>query len=116
MTDLLLVLTTFPDAAHARQAAAALVEERLAACASLVPGIESIYRWQGAVETAAEVLLLIKTRAGLYDRLAGRLRGLHPYEVPEILALRPEHASPAYRQWLLAETGPSNGEPGKLGA
>lgn len=110
MTDLLLILTTFPDAAQARQAGSALVEERLAACASLVPGIESIYRWQGAVETAAEVLLMLKTRADLHDRLSSRLRELHPYEVPEILALRPEHVSPAYRQWLLAETGPSGGE------
>ena len=106
MTDLLLILTTFSDATQARQAGTTLVEERLAACASLVPGIESIYRWQGVVETAAEVLLMLKTRADLHDRLTSRLRELHPYEVPEILALRPEHVSPAYRQWLLVETGP----------
>jgi periplasmic divalent cation tolerance protein len=104
MTDLLVVLTSFPDADQARQAARVLVEERLAACVSLLPGAESIYRWQGSVETATEVLSLIKTRTGLYDRLAARLGELHPYEVPEILALRPDQVSPAYRQWLLAET------------
>ncbi len=104
MTDLLVVLTSFPDADQARQAARVLVEERLAACVSLLPGAESIYRWQGRIETAAEVLVLIKTRAEGYDRLAARLGELHPYEVPEILALRPDQVSPAYRQWLLAET------------
>lgn len=105
MTDLLVVLTSFPDAETARRIASQLVEERLAACVSLLPGAESIYRWQGAVETAAEVLALIKTRANLHDQLADRLRELHPYEVPELLALRPEQVDPAYRQWLLAETG-----------
>jgi periplasmic divalent cation tolerance protein len=104
MTDLLLVLTSFSDADQARRAARVLVEERLAACVSLLPGAESIYRWQGAVETVAEVLVLIKTRADLHDRLVARLGELHPYEVPEILALRPDQVSPAYRQWLLAET------------
>lgn len=103
MTDLLVVLTSFPDADQARQAARVLVEERLAACVSLLPGAESIYRWQGRIETTAEVLALIKTRAEGYDRLAARLAELHSYEVPEILALRPEQVSPAYRQWLLAE-------------
>lgn len=107
MTDLLLVLTSFPDADQARQAARVLVEERLAACVSLLPGAESIYRWQGTIETATEVLALVKTRTDLYDKLAARLGELHPYEVPEILALRPEQVSPAYRQWLLAETAPA---------
>lgn len=104
MTDLLVVLTSFPDAGQARQAARVLVEERLAACVSLLPGAESIYRWQGRIETTAEVLVLIKSRADLYDRLATRLAELHPYEVPEILALRPEQVSPAYQQWLRSET------------
>jgi periplasmic divalent cation tolerance protein len=104
MTDLLVVLTSFPDAECARQAARVVVEERLAACVSLLPGTESIYRWQGAIETATEVLALIKTRAEWHDRLTVRLGELHPYEVPEILALRPDQVSPAYRQWLLAET------------
>ncbi len=109
MTDLLLVLTSFPDADQARRAAGILIEERLAACVSLLPGVESIYRWQGAVETAAEVLALVKTRADLYDRLATRLGELHPYEVPEILALRPDQVSPAYRRWLLTETRGADG-------
>ena len=85
MTDLLVVLTSFPDAGQARQAARVLVEERLAACVSLLPGAESIYRWQGRIESTAEVLALIKTHADLYDRLAARLGELHPYEVPEIV-------------------------------
>lgn len=104
MTDLLVVLTSFPDAETARRITRLLVEERLAACVSLLPGAESVYRWQGVVESATEILALIKTHADRHDRLTTRLGELHPYEVPEILALRPEQVSPAYRQWLLAET------------
>lgn len=102
MTDILVVLSTFPDLEKARQIGTLLVESQLAACVNLCPGIESIYRWQGTVETAGEVLALFKTTVAAYPALAERLRVLHPYAVPEIVALRPEQVAPAYRQWLLA--------------
>ena len=101
----LLFLSTFPDAETARRIARALVEERLAACANLVPGVESIYRWQGAVEQASEVLALFKTTEAARERFQARLRELHPYEVPEIVALRPEGGLPAYLQWVEENCG-----------
>lgn len=99
-----LVLCTCPDIDSAGRIATVLVEERLAACANLVPGIVSVYRWQGAVQRDAEVLMLLKTRADTFEALAARLRELHPYAVPEIIAVGIEAGSPAYIGWLLAET------------
>lgn len=99
-----LVFCTCPDAATAERLAGVLVEERLAACANLVPGIVSVYRWQGAVQRDTEVLMLLKTRTETFDALAARLRELHPYAVPEILAVGIDAGSPAYIEWLLAET------------
>ncbi len=84
---LLVVLSTFPDVAAARAAAEVLVSERLAACVNLLPGVESIYRWESKVEHSAEVLAVIKTTAARYADMEQRLRALHPYEVPEIIAL-----------------------------
>lgn len=95
---------TAPDAAVARTLARALVEEKCAACVNLVPGVESIYRWQGAVEEASEVLLIAKTTAGRVPDLVRRLRELHPYEVPECVVLEPRDVEPKYKAWLLAET------------
>lgn len=100
-----LVFTTCPDEATARQIARALVEERLAACGNVVPGLTSIYRWRGEVETAAECMLLLKTRDDLLEPLARRLDELHPYEVPELLALPVGAGTPAYLQWVVEETG-----------
>ena len=95
-----LILSTFPDAARARQIAQTLVQERLAACANVLPAVESIYRWQGKVEQAAEALVLLKTTAAAQGRLMARLKELHPYETPEILAFRPEDGLPAYLRWI----------------
>lgn len=92
------VLCTFPDLAQARQIGAAMVERQVAACVNLVPGIESIYRWEGKVERAGEVLALFKTTR--YPELEAALRELHPYEVPEILALPVAAGLPAYLAWL----------------
>src|SRR5262245_8326177 len=83
----LVVLSTFPDVDTAARVARTLVEERLAACANLVPTIRSIYRWQGAISDDAEALAIIKTTADRYAALAVRIAALHPYEVPEIIAL-----------------------------
>lgn len=94
------VLCTFPDLDVARKIAATLVESRLAACVNLCPGTESIYRWQGRVETGVEVLTLIKTTCAGFNALEQKLRELHPYEVPEIIALPVELASDAYARWV----------------
>ena len=97
---LVLVLSTWPDVERARAAARTLVEEQLAACVNLVPGVESIYRWQGSVETASEVMMLAKTVSPLYPQLERRLKELHPYEVPEILAFNASDGLGAYVGWV----------------
>lgn len=101
----LVVYCTCPDQTVAERIAEALVIERLAACASIVPGLISIYRWQGQVRRDAEFLLIIKTRDVVYSLLEARIRELHPYEVPEILALPIQAGSAAYLGWLADNTG-----------
>jgi periplasmic divalent cation tolerance protein len=96
-------LATAPDWDTAARIARALVEERLAACANLVPGVRSIYRWQGRVEDAAEVLLVLKTRADRVDALGVRLRALHPYELPELVALPAAGGIADYLDWVVGE-------------
>ena len=98
--DVLLCLTTCPDAASAERIAVALVEEQLAACVNLIPGLRSVYRWQGVIERADEHLLLIKTTTGIYPALQARLLELHPYELPELLAVKPADGLLAYLQWV----------------
>jgi periplasmic divalent cation tolerance protein len=100
--EAVVVLCTFPDLDQARQIGAALVERQVAACVNLLPGVESIYRWEGKVERAGEVLALIKTTR--YPDLEAALRELHPYEVPEILALPVAAGLPAYLAWLAEAT------------
>lgn len=99
-----LVLTTIGDADVAGQIARTLLDERLIACANLLPAGRSIYRWQGAIEEAEETLLLLKTTRNRYRSLEARLRELHPYELPEIVAIRPEAVLPAYASWIIGET------------
>jgi periplasmic divalent cation tolerance protein len=96
-----IVLTTAADAEEGRRLGRTLVEERLAACVSLVPGVESIYRWKGEVESAGEVLLLIKTGEEQLVALEARLHELHSYETPEFLVLNVEAGSAGYLEWLL---------------
>jgi periplasmic divalent cation tolerance protein len=98
-----IVLCTFPSNEVARQIGTALVEKQLAACVNLVPGAESIYRWQGAIETSAETLAIFKTTAAAYPEFQTQLEALHPYEVPEIIAIQPAAISPAYAGWLVAQ-------------
>ena len=86
--------------------ARALVGERLAACVNIVGPVRSIYRWRNGVEDDREYLLIIKTRATLYMKVETRVRELHAYEVPEVLALNADRGSPPYIQWLLESTGP----------
>jgi len=96
----LVVLTTFGDADTARRVAAALVEERLAACVTMMPGVESCYRWEGRVERSTEVLCLCKTTAAAWPALQRRLNELHPYEVPEMICLPVTGGWPAYLDWV----------------
>ena len=100
----LLVLTNLPDQASARALAATLVTERLAACVNLLAPCRSIYRWQGAIESAEEVPLLIKTTSERYAALEAAIRAGHPYELPEIIAVPVEHGLPEYLAWVAAET------------
>jgi len=104
MTDALLVFTTLPSADKAAELAKALVEERLAACANLLPAIRSIYRWQGKLQDENEVLVLLKTRAEHLERLKLRILELHPYEVPEVLAVPVEAGYQPYLDWLAGVT------------
>ncbi|MBD9478912.1 divalent-cation tolerance protein CutA [Pseudoxanthomonas sp. PXM02] len=101
-----LILSTCPDADTAQRLARTLVDERLAACVNVLPGVGSTYRWQGRVEQADEVQLLAKTSADRRDALMARLAELHPCELPEILAVETAAGLPAYLDWVATETRP----------
>jgi periplasmic divalent cation tolerance protein len=94
------VLVTAPGAESALALGRALVDERLAACVNVVPGVTSIFVWEGKREEAAEALLVIKTRAERYPALEERVRQLHPYSVPEVLAVPVQAGAPAYVRWV----------------
>ena len=97
-----LVLTTCASPGEASKLARALVEERLAACATLIPGVQSIYHWEGAIETSTETLLLLKTGPDQLAALETRLHALHSYKTPEFLVLDVEAVSRPYLEWLRA--------------
>lgn len=103
MTDKIVVLCTCGSAEEAAALAGRLVEARLAACVNVVGGAQSVYRWKGAVETAAEWLLIIKTSRDRFHALRAEIEAHHSYEVPEILALAVVDGSAAYLDWLEAE-------------
>jgi periplasmic divalent cation tolerance protein len=105
MSDVRVVLCTFPDVESARQIGTALVEMQLAACVNIVPVVESIYRWQGKVESAQEVLAIIKTSATAFPALEQELKTLHPYDCPEIIAIQPDAVSASYAAWLMESVG-----------
>ena len=104
MTDKIVILSTCANEEDAARLARALVEARVAACVNIVPSVRSFYRWKGAVEDAAECLLVIKSSRPLFDAVRGVLEKLHPYELPEIIALPIERGLPAYLAWLASET------------
>ena len=96
----LLVIASFPDIEIARHIGTSLIEKQLAACVNLHPSTESIYRWQGKVESATEVLALIKTSAERYPSLEAEIHSLHPYDVPEIIAIDIAAGLSDYVKWI----------------
>ncbi len=102
--DVHLVFCSCPDPATANRLASTVVEERLAACASVLPGMHSVYRWQGAVEHADEVLLLAKAPADRLPALVARLQALHPYELPEVVTVQAAAGLPGYLGWVVDAT------------
>ena len=103
--DVLLVITSLPDAAEAERLALRIIEARAAACVNQLAPCNSTYRWNDKIETATEVTLLIKTTESAYPHLERLIRGAHPYELPEIIAVPVHHGLPAYLDWVARETG-----------
>jgi len=99
-----IVLITCPDLASARSLGRALVDQRLAACVNVIPGVTSIYRYEGAVHEDSEVLLVCKTVEERVEALEEALRELHPYDVPECVTLAPSRVEQKYLEWLTGET------------
>ena len=98
--ETLLVCSTFPEIETARRIAQQLVTENLAACANIIPAVESIYRWQDKIENASETLVFFKTTAGRYSAFQDKLKSLHLYDVPEIVCLRIADGLPEYLKWV----------------
>ena len=99
--QILLAISTFPDADTASRIAQALVEEKLAACANVLPAIHSIYRWKGQIETAGEIMVLFKTTQERQAVFEKKLRSLHPYEVPELICFKVDRGSLDYLRWVI---------------
>lgn len=104
MTGAVVVLVTCPSPEKAAEIARALVEERLAACGNVVPAVRSIYRWEGKVQEDAEALLILKSARDRFEALRARVLALHPYEVPEVIALPVEAGHALYLDWIEAST------------
>ncbi len=102
--ETLLVITNCPDEATANAIALTVIEEKLAACVNILPRVQSIYRWQGKVESTYEIPLFFKSTAAGYPALESRIKALHPYDIPEIIALPISHGLPAYLNWVADES------------
>jgi periplasmic divalent cation tolerance protein len=114
-TDALVVLVTVPNAETGERIAEALVAERLAACVNVLPEMRSIYHWKGAVERERELLLVMKTTRDGFEPLRARVVALHPYELPEVIALPVALGHAPYLQWIAASVGPTAPAPGSDG-
>src|SRR5262245_65096459 len=99
--QILLAISTFPDAETASRIAQALVEDKLAACANIIPNIRSIYRWKEKIETAGEIIVFFKTTQEQQSAFEKKLRALHPYEVPELICFKIDSGSPDYLRWVI---------------
>ena len=106
--EILLAFSTFPDLETARRIARQLVAENFAACANIIPAVESIYRWQGKIEQGNEALVLFKTTSARFAAFQETLKSLHPYDVPEIIALPVERGLPEYLRWVIDSSEPEN--------
>ncbi|MFN2622566.1 MAG: divalent-cation tolerance protein CutA [Chthoniobacterales bacterium] len=106
--EIVLALCTFPDAETARRIAHELVELRLAACGNVLPQVHSIYRWQGKIESADEALGIFKLPADRYPEFETKLRALHPYDVPEIIACQVDNGLPEYLRWVIDSCPPQS--------
>jgi periplasmic divalent cation tolerance protein len=102
----LFVLTTVSTEAEARAIAERLVNERLAACVNALPGVKSIYRWEGKVQEASEILLLVKTAKARLSAVKAAIKELHPYELPELVALEPADVDETFAQWIAESASP----------
>ena len=105
MSEISIVLVTAGNEDEAATIGRTLVEERLAACANIVPRIRSIYRWQGKIYDEQEFLIIIKTRTSQFDAVQKRVKELHSYEVPEIISFPVARGLPQYLEWVMEETG-----------
>jgi periplasmic divalent cation tolerance protein len=103
--EIVLAFSTFPDVETARRIARDMVAENFAACANLVPKIESIYRWQGKIEQGDETLVLFKTTAARFAAFQEKLKALHPYDVPEIISCKIDSGLPEYLHWVAENCG-----------
>ena len=103
------VYTTFPSIVEAEKAGRALVEARLAACVNILPGMISVYRWQGAVERAEEAVMIVKTRASLAGAVRTSVKATHPYDTPAIVVLPAESVDDRYFDWILDSTAAAEG-------
>jgi periplasmic divalent cation tolerance protein len=102
------VYTTWPSIVEAEKAGRELVERQLAACVNILPGMISHYRWQGAIERAEEIVMIVKTRASLAEPVRAAVKEMHSYSTPAILVIAIESVDSAYLEWLLAETKTSD--------
>lgn len=102
--DVVFVYVTAPSSDVAEKITTIAVDEKLAACGNILPGMTSIYKWQGKTEQAQEIVLILKTRAALFEKLSARIAALHPYDVPCIVALPVSAGLPSYLSWINAET------------
>lgn len=96
----IIVLCACPNQEIAEQIASSLVEQRLAACVNIIPGVQSVYRWQGKIARDDELLLVSKTTASMFDQLSAHIVDLHPYELPEVIAVSIERGISEYLQWI----------------
>jgi periplasmic divalent cation tolerance protein len=103
--EIFFVISTFPNAEAARRVATELVTAKLAACANILPAVQSIYRWQGTIESAAETIVFFKTTAARFPALQERLRALHSYQIPEIVACKLADGLPEYLKWVRESCG-----------